>query len=174
MPERAEQVTISSSVPVAHQDTLLWHTTHRAGCQCWPSSQPGSGSADTEVPRQQLPPNHRPAGLWRRGSARAESAGTQLNFGEKQIPVSIGTGGGKFLGLRLGLCQPGEAAGPRGSRLPSLLPGQGRRPAASPAACAPRGAPRDGGCAGTPRPPLRSRVRCDLTFSSQLSEEMRR
>lgn len=62
-------------------------------------------------------------------------------LGRRKSLVSMGTGGGKFLGLRLGFCQQGEAAGPRVSHLPTLLPGEGWRPAASPTACAPVGAP---------------------------------
>lgn len=149
----------------------------RAGHLCCPSSRAGlwlhrhgQGTSQTSSCHQTTDP--RGSGEGARLGQRAQERSSTL--GRRKFLVSMGTGGGKFLGLRLGFCQPGEAAGPRGSHLPSLLSGEGWCPAASPTACAPTGAPRDEGCAGTPRPPLRSCVRCGLTFSSQLSEEMQR
>jgi len=80
----------------------------------------------------------------------ARSPTARSTLGRRKFLVSMGTRGGKFLGLQLGLCQPGEAAGPQGQ--PSLLsaPGEGWHPAPSPAAHAPRGAHAGEGCAGLP------------------------
>ena len=55
---------------------------------------------------------------------------------------------------------------PRAVCLPSPLPGEGWCLAASPAACAPRGAHPGEGCAGAPHLPLWCCVRHDLTFRS--------
>lgn len=99
-----------------HQDILVWHRNAPCRGSALPQLHSRALAPQTrpKVPRQpnqQLPPNHRPVGLWQRGSSWAESAGKQLNFGEKKIPRFHGNRRRKVSGAAVGILPARRGSG---------------------------------------------------------------
>lgn len=136
---------------------LVQHQMHRAHQT---STVPTKTAAPNERVIQGASAGQVSAGITRCPSLPA--AGSTL--GRRKFLVSMGTGGGKFLGLQPGLCQWARR-GPQRWPCPLSAPRAGRVLSRSPAACAPRAATAARGTPGSPSPRPRC-VRCDLTFSS--------